>query len=138
MSEDYKILIAEEDDGHYQLIKQNFKRIGIDNETVRFSDGQEIIDYLFEDGSKISKESQKHLLLLDINMPKVDGIEVLKKIKDNSELSKTHVIMLTTSNDDEKTQYCRDLGCTAYVVKPIEYESFVATIASLAFSFQLF
>ena len=131
MKENVKILIAEDDDGHYSLIEKNLKRVGINNEIVRFVDGQETLDYLFRESGEVRQEGQAFLLLLDINMPKVDGVEVLKKVKEDSELSKIPVIMLTTSDDDEKTQQCRDLGCTAYIVKPVEYDNFVATIGSI-------
>lgn len=131
MRENVIILIAEDDDGHYSLIEKNLKRVGISNEIVRFADGQETLDYLFKEGGDVRERDQAYLLLLDINMPKVDGIEILRKVKENAELSKIPVIMLTTSDDDEKTQQCRELGCTAYIVKPVEYDNFVATIGSI-------
>jgi len=131
MREEVTILIAEDDDGHYSLIKKNLRRVGVSNEVIRFVDGQETLDFLFMKGENVRQREQAYLLLLDINMPKVDGIEVLEKIKDDPELSKIPVIMLTTSDDTIKTQQCRDLGCTAYIVKPVEYENFVATIGSI-------
>ena len=130
MRENVKILIAEDDEGHYSLIEKNLKRVGISNDIIRFADGQETLDYLYDKNNQ-GPEDQAYLLLLDINMPKVDGVEVLRKVKEDANFSKMPVIMLTTSDDDEKTQQCRELGCTAYIVKPVEYDNFVATIGSI-------
>ena len=81
MEKEVIILIAEDDDGHATLIQRNLKRAGIVNEIIRFKDGQEVLDYLFQKGEGAKRESGKSLLLLlDIRMPKVDGVEVLKQV----------------------------------------------------------
>ena len=132
MKDEIVILIAEDDDGHFFLIKKNLERVGINNSIIRFIDGQETLNFLFREGNGLIREFDKeYLLLLDINMPKVDGVEVLKLIKDEPELDNIPVVMLTTSDDQAKTDECRELGCTAYIVKPVEYEDFVSTISSI-------
>ena len=132
MKDEIVILITEDDDGHFFLIKKNLERIGINNSIIRFIDGQEILDFLFRKGTGPIREFDKgYLLLLDINMPKVDGVEVLRLIKDEPELDNIPVIMLTTSDDQANADECRELGCTAYIVKPVEYEAFVSTIRDI-------
>ena len=132
MKNEIVILIAEDDDGHFSLIKKNLGRVEINNPIIRFIDGQETLDFLFRKGKGPIREFDKgYLLLLDINMPKVNGVEVLKLIKDEPELDNIPVIMLTTSEDQARTDECRELGCTAYIVKPVEYEDFVSMIRSI-------
>jgi CheY-like chemotaxis protein len=132
MKDEVVILIAEDDDGHFFLIKKNLERFGINNSIIRFINGQEILDFLFRKGKGPIRELDKgYLLLLDINMPKVDGVEVLKLIKDEPELDNIPVVILTTSDDQAKADECRELGCTAYIVKPVEYEDFVSTIRDI-------
>jgi len=134
MKEKVKILIAEDDDGHATLIMRNFKRAGIMNEILRFKDGQEIIDFLWQkgDGPK-RKDEDSYLLLLDIRMPKVDGETVLMKIKQDEILKKMPVIMITTTDDPREIELCHRLGCNCYVHKPVDYEAFVDAIRKLGF-----
>ena len=132
MKDEIVILIAEDDNGHFSLIKKNLERIGINNPIIRFIDGQETLNFLFRKGNGLIRELDKgYLLLLDINMPKLNGVEVLKQIKDEPELANVPVVMLTTSDDQAKADECRELGCTAYIVKPVEYGDFVSTIRSI-------
>ena len=115
------ILIAEDDEGHFSLIKKNLQRSGIWNEIIRFADGQEILDFLFMRGDgRVREHFRKYILLLDIRMPKVDGIEVLGKIKQDPELKKIPVIMLTTTDDPYEIERCHSLGNSIYIVKPVE------------------
>ncbi len=132
MKDEIVILIAEDDDGHFFLIKKNLERVGINHSIIRFIDGQEILDFLFRKGKGPIREFDKgYLLLLDINMPKMNGVEVLRLIKDEPELDNIPVVMLTTSDDQAKADECRELGCTAYIVKPVEYDNFVSTIKDI-------
>src|SRR3989339_1568731 len=94
------ILIAEDDEGHFSLINRNLQRSGLANPVIRFSDGQQTIDYLFRQGNGPRREFNKeYILILDIRMPKIDGIEVLERIKRDEELKKIPVIMMTTTDD---------------------------------------
>jgi CheY-like chemotaxis protein len=123
------ILIAEDDDGHARLIEKNLYRAGLKNEIVRFSDGQETLDFLFMRGEGRRRlPGTAYLLFLDIRMPKVDGVEVLRQIKGDAELRKLPVAMLTTTEDPREIARCHDIGCNSYVVKPVDYEHFVEVI----------
>jgi len=132
MHEDVVILVAEDDEGHAGLIKKNLKRAGVINKVIHFKDGQEIIDFLFSEGEGKHRElNAAYVLLLDIRMPKMDGVQVLEKIKMHPELRKLPVVMITTTDDPREVEKCHELGCNNYITKPIDYESFVKTIRQL-------
>ena len=132
MTEDVVILIAEDDAGHFALIKKNLWRSCVSNEIFLFKDGQEVLDYLFKknDGPK-RKGNTKYVLLLDIRMPKVDGREVLRLVKEDPELRKMPVIMLTTNDEPGEVERCYDMGCSFYIVKPSDYNKFMEAVGNL-------
>ncbi len=126
------ILIAEDDAGHARLIEKNLTRGGLHNRIQRFDNGQAVLDFLFRRGSGKKRElDTPYLLLLDIRMPQVDGIEVLSRIKQDQELRKLPVIMLTTTDDPREVERCHAIGCASYIVKPVDYEKFAEAIKSL-------
>jgi len=132
MHKDVVILVAEDDEGHANLIKKNLKRSGVINDVMLFKDGQEIIDYLFRTGEGPHRQLRAaYVLLLDIRMPKIDGVQVLEQIKGSSDLKKMPVIMITTTDDPREIQNCHSLGCSNYITKPIDYENFVNAIRQL-------
>jgi CheY-like chemotaxis protein len=132
MKEEVVIIIAEDDEGHAALIRKNLKRSGILNDILHFKDGQETLDYLFRRGEGPHWKSGTHIvLLLDIRMPKVDGVEVLRQIKQHEELRKIPVIMITTTDDPHEVERCHAIGCSNYVTKLVDYEKFVAAIRQL-------
>ena len=129
MEEDVKIIIAEDDAGHATLIQKNLKRSGIVNEIIHFINGQDTLDYLFQrNKDKNRKSGFPLLLLLDIKMPGIDGVEVLRQVKENEELRKIPVIMITTTDDPREVEKCHALGCSNYITKPIDYDKFIETI----------
>jgi CheY-like chemotaxis protein len=132
MTKEVIILIAEDDAGHARLIEKNLQRAGLHNPVRRFENGQEILDFLFERGSDTQRASDlPYLLLLDIRMPKVDGVEVLRRIKADDALRRLPVSMLTTTDDPREVARCHELGCSNYIVKPVDYEKFSETIKQL-------
>lgn len=132
MKKEVVILIAEDDEGHASLIRRNLKRAGVSNEIMHFKDGEEILDFLTKSNNGQHRESgTAYLLLLDIRMPKVDGVEVLKQVKLDEELRKMPVIMITTTDDPREIEHCHSLGCSSYITKPIDYDKFVESIKQL-------
>jgi CheY-like chemotaxis protein len=128
------ILIAEDDDGHAELIKDNLHESGLRNPLIRFRDGQEALDFFFAPpaGHAPRREhGRAYMLLLDIRMPKVDGVAVLKRIKEATELKNMPVIMLTTTDDPREIRNCYDLGCNCYVTKPVDYGKFTDILTRL-------
>jgi CheY-like chemotaxis protein len=129
MNTEVVILIAEDDDGHARLIEKNLSRAGLHNPIERFCNGQEILDFLFRRTSGRQRSlDASYLLLLDIRMPQVDGVEVLRQVKEDPELRKMPVIMLTTTDDPREVERCHALGCSTYIVKPVVYERFSEAI----------
>jgi len=138
MRKETVILIAEDDEGHFSLIRKNLQRAGVENPIVRFPDGQAILDFFFHPNPRTaSVESDSYLLLLDIRMPKVDGIEVLQVLKKDPRLRVIPVIMVTTTDDPIEVDRCHRLGCSLYLAKPVEYDSFVDVIRKVGMFFSL-
>jgi CheY-like chemotaxis protein len=132
MRKDVVILIAEDNAGHFQLIKKNLWLTCVDSDIIQFKNGQEILDFLFRTDAEAYLEDKKgYILLLDIRMPKVNGIEVLKKIKEDEQLRKIPVIMLTTTSETNMVKQCYELGCSYYMVKPVNYHHFMEAVRNL-------
>ena len=126
------ILIADDDDGHAFLIEDSLRRAGVAAEIIRFADGQEALDFLFGRTSTPHFDKDgSYLLLLDIRMPKVDGVMVLREIKAAPQLRKLPVIILTTTEDPREVERCHDLGCNVYIQKPVSFDAFSAAISKL-------
>ena len=132
MSEVPTILITDDDDGHAFLIEDNLRRSGVNAPFLRFSDGQEVLDFLFGRTTEpLFEHDHPYLLLLDIRMPKVDGVAVLRQIKADANLRKLPVIMVTTTDDPREVDRCHDLGCSVYLQKPVSYDGFASAITKL-------
>jgi CheY-like chemotaxis protein len=126
------ILVAEDDAGHARLIEKNLTRAGLRNPIVRFDNGQAVLDFLFQRGPGRQRAADMaYLLLLDIRMPQVEGIEVLRQIKQDAELRKIPVIILTTTDDPREVERCHTIGCASYIVKPVDYNKFAEAIKGL-------
>lgn len=131
------ILLVEDDDGHATLIEKNLRRAGLSNHFIRFKDGQEVLDYFQKQNACTDGGASSCLVLLDINMPRVDGIQVLKSLKANPATETIPVIMLTTTDDPREIDRCYQLGCNVYVTKPVEYEPFLEAIKRLGLFLQV-
>jgi CheY-like chemotaxis protein len=132
------IVLAEDDDGHASLVQRNLERAGLANGLQRLKDGQEALDYLRAEGNYAGRNTgQPVLLLLDIKMPRVDGVEVLRLIKSDPRTALIPVIMLTTTDDPREIQRCYELGCSVYITKPVDYQGFVEAIKRLGLFLQV-
>ncbi len=132
MHRDVIILVAEDDDGHARLIKKNLARAGVVNKIMLFTDGRAILDFLFRQADSPHYQTDTaFVLLLDIRMPHVDGLQVLQQIKADPELCKLPVIMVTTTDDPRDVARCHELGCNTYITKPVNYDKFVNAVRQL-------
>jgi CheY-like chemotaxis protein len=132
------ILIAEDDDGHAELIIEGLKESGVCNPIIRFSDGEQVWNFLSNKSAKPFYDVTKsYLLLLDINMPKMDGVEVLERIKSDINLKNLPVMMLTTTDDPREVEKCYRLGCNIYITKPIDFKIFAETLRRLGLFIQI-
>jgi len=125
------IIMIEDDEGHARLIEKNIRRAGISNDIQHFTDGTTALNYLYNapDGPNHNGPA---LILLDLNLPDMSGTDILTRIKsEGSELKRTPVVVLTTTDDKQEIQRCYDLGCNVYITKPVNYESFADAIRQL-------
>lgn len=124
------IVMIEDDEGHARLIEKNIRRAGILNDLTHFTDGTSALEYLFNspDGPALNGPA---LVLLDLNLPDMSGIDILARVKADPRLRRTPVVVLTTTDDKVEIQRCYDLGCNVYITKPVEYESFAQAIRQL-------
>lgn len=135
MSAEHKIdiLIVDDDEGHIELVRRNLRRVGIHNPIESVTSGEAAMDYVYRTGAYANRPGNGHLLvLLDINMPgSLNGVEVLRRIKADPQKRKIPVVMLTTTDDPREIQRCYDLGCSVYLSKPVEPQSFIEAISRL-------
>lgn len=132
------IVLAEDDDGHATLVQRNLERAGLVNGFQRFKDGQEALDFLRGEGAYAGQVlAHPPLVLLDIKMPRVDGIEVLRQLRSDPRTAMVPVIMLTTTDDPREIERCYQLGCNVYVTKPVDYQAFVEAIKRLGLFLQV-
>ena len=155
--ETVSIVLIEDDDGHATLVERNLRRAGISNGFVRFRDGQQALDYFFgaqpadadadaTGGSPASATANARparenltnfVVLLDLKMPRVDGFEVLRRLKDSPQTAAVPVIVLTTTDDPREIARCYELGCNVYITKPVEYDAFIEAVRRLGFFLQV-
>lgn len=136
-AEPVTIVLAEDDDGHATLIEKNLRRAGLSNGFVRVHDGQEAIEYFNSSEACANDAQHSCLLLLDIKMPRMDGVDVLRKLRSEPRTATLPVIMLTTTDDPREIQRCYQLGCNVYVTKPVEYGDFLEAIKRLGLFLQV-
>ncbi len=126
------ILLVEDDAGHARLIEKNLRRSGIANTIVAVAEGQQALDYVFAEGEYAASTSPRPLLvLLDLNLPGIDGYQVLERMKADARTKRIPVVILTTTDDPREVSRCYELGCNVYITKPVEYEQFSEAVREL-------
>ncbi len=132
------IILIEDDDGHATLIERNLRRAGLTNGFTRLSDGQKALDFFFGDGAEFQRQGMPaSVILLDLKMPRIDGLEVLRRLKADKRTASLPVIVLTTTDDPREIERCYELGCNVYVTKPVEYDAFIEAVRRLGFFLQV-
>jgi CheY-like chemotaxis protein len=130
--QDVTILLVEDDPGHTRLVEKNLRRANIKNEIVFATNGQEALDYLFCEGEYANTQHTAHLLvMLDLNMPVLDGYQVLERMKKDERSKRIPVVILTTTDDPREVRRCYELGCNIYITKPVDYDQFCEAIRKL-------
>jgi CheY-like chemotaxis protein len=132
------IIMVEDDEGHARLIEKNIRRAGVNNEIVPFTNGTDALTYLFgPDGSGNVSAGKQLLILLDLNLPDMTGVDILEKVKANPHTKLAPVVVLTTTDDAREIQRCYDLGANVYITKPVNYEGFANAITQLGLFFSV-
>ena len=119
------IVLIEDDPGHARLIEKNIRRAGVNNAILHFENGTASLEHLLDNGHSPT------LVLLDLNLPDMSGIQILEKLKSNNGTRHVPVIVLTTTDDKVEIQKCYDLGCNVYITKPVDYDAFATAIRQL-------
>ncbi len=133
MEKEIVVLMADDDADDKLMAQEAFAENKLANDLQFVSDGKELLDYLtFRNGYSPENAPKPDIILLDINMPKMSGIQVLEKIKQDPELKKIPVIMLTTSDADEDIVATYDLGVNSFITKPVTFEKLVEVIANFS------
>ncbi|MEK9969885.1 MAG: response regulator [Ferrovibrio sp.] len=132
------IVMIEDDEGHARLIEKNIRRAGVNNEIKPFMTGGTALDFLLgADGSGRHHKGEALLILLDLNLPDMSGVDILQKIKQSAGMKTAPVVVLTTTDDKSEIQRCYDLGCNVYITKPVDYELFAQATRQLGLFFSV-
>jgi two-component system, response regulator len=133
--DEVEILLVEDNPTDAELTMRALKRKNMINKLVWVKDGAEALDFIFARGiySERNMEDVPKLILLDLRMPKVDGLEVLHRIKENDLTKKIPVVVLTSSSEDRDIVESYKLGVNSYVSKPVEFDAFIDAVSTLGF-----
>jgi CheY-like chemotaxis protein len=133
-----EVIMIEDDEGHARLIEKNIRRAGVNNKIIPFTNGSDAVKFLFgSDGSGVGNKGKPLLILLDLNLPDMTGVDILGRLKSNEHLKRIPVVVLTTTDDAVEIQRCYDLGCNVYITKPVNYDNFAHAIRQLGLFFSV-
>lgn len=128
-----RILLAEDSEHDVELTLAALDEYNLANEVVVARDGAEALDYLYQRGKFAGETSRPVVVMLDLKMPRVDGLEVLRQMKSDPELKRIPVVMVTSSREEQDLVRSYELGVNAYVVKPVDFQKFVESIKQVGF-----
>jgi CheY-like chemotaxis protein len=127
------VLIAEDDEGHATLIRRNLNRAGLGDRSIYLKDGQELLDYVYKRAQFSQRQASDAVAIIaDLNMPRLNGFEILQRLKSDEELSRIPVYVMTTTDNPAEIERCYELGAAAYLVKPLDYGVFGEMVRRLA------
>lgn len=129
------VMLVEDNVDHAELVMRTLAEHRVANRIRHFTDGQSALDYLFHRGAytDVTENPYPHVVLLDLRLPRVDGLEVLQQIKDTDDLKHIPVVVLTTSEADRDVTRAYDHHVNSYLVKPVGYEEFSELMEDLGF-----
>jgi len=127
------ILLVEDNPNDAEMTIRALRKNKVSNSIVHLKDGAEALDFLFGTGSFTGRntDNKPKVILLDLKMPKVDGVEVLTQIKSSELTKKIPIVMLTSSNQHPDIERCYALGSNSYLVKPVEFDDFMKAVSDL-------
>jgi CheY-like chemotaxis protein len=129
------ILLVEDDEAHAEIVRRNLADFRVANKITLVKDGQAALDYLFHQGAYADPQSSiiPDIVLLDLRLPKVDGLEVLKQIKEDNKLRHIPTVVLTTSSTESDMIKAYDNGAGSYIVKPVDFDKFTKLMDAFGF-----
>jgi CheY-like chemotaxis protein len=128
-----EILLVEDNPHDVELTLRALKKHNLANKVHVAKDGAAALDFIFNTGSFAGQSNHLKVILLDLKLPKVSGLEVLQRLKNEERTRSIPVVVLTSSHEDRDMQECYRLGVNSYVVKPVEFEAFARTVAEMGF-----
>ena len=132
------IIMIEDDEGHARLIEKNLRRAGVNNQIIPFKNGTEALDHMLgKDRTGNVSMGKQYLVLLDLNLPDMTGVDILEKVKTNQHTKLMPVVVLTTTDDEREIKRCYDLGANVYITKPVDYDNFANAIRQLGLFFSV-
>lgn len=133
MARTVNIVLVEDDEGHATLVRRNLKRAGVEGDPIHLRDGQEVLDYVYRRARWANRAPLPSVaMILDLNMPRIGGMEVLKRLKADEDVARIPVFVLTTTDNPIEIERCYALGAAACLVKPVDYGAFGAMLHRLA------
>ena len=126
-----EILVVEDDPNDQELILRVLKKHNMANRLVLLKDGAEALEFLLPKGRSVREEEKPKVILLDLKLPKVDGLEVLRRVKADERTKSIPVVILTSSREDRDLVAAYDLGVNSYVTKPIRFDEFAKVVSEL-------
>jgi CheY-like chemotaxis protein len=133
MADRPRIILVEDDDGHATLVRRNLRRAGVEHDPVHLRDGQDLLDYLRRRARWSERRPDPAVtIILDLNMPRLGGMEVLRELKRDDELARIPVFVLTTTDNPAEIDRCYVLGAAVCLVKPVDYGAFGGMVQRLA------
>ncbi len=135
MKQEVEILLVEDNPSDAEMTIRALKKNNLANRLLHLTNGADALDFVFGEGPYAHRqvEDYPNLILLDLKMPKVNGKDVLRRIKGDERTRKIPVVVLTSSREDPDIKVCYDLGANGYVVKPVEFDAFHKAISDLGF-----
>jgi len=132
-NDEVEILLVEDNPEDAEITIRALKKVNLANRLVHVEDGQEALDFLFSQGAFAGRvgANQPRLILLDIKMPKVDGIEVLRRVKEDATTKTIPVVIMTSSAEEKDILNTYNLGVNSYVVKPVDFNQFLKAVSEL-------
>jgi len=130
LEDPFSVVLIEDDEGHARLIRKNLQRGGVVNPILHISHSTDALKYFFEDDQS-DRRYDRVVIVLDLNMPGVDGFEILRRLKAHEHTRRIPVIVLTTTDTPRDIDRCYALGCNVFMTKPVGYEDFCEAIRKL-------
>lgn len=127
----YEVLLVEDNPNDAELTLRAFKKHNLENKVFVVKDGEEALDFLFATGQFAGRDTNVHpkVVFLDLKLPKISGIEVLRKLKSDEKTKRIPIVVVTSSQEEQDIKECYELGVNSYIQKPIEFDNFVKAIA---------